>query len=60
MTKILLTVEDGKIRACANGEVAIYFEHMDNLNGLEKVEASEITNEEMDSLLKGKEPDVIL
>jgi len=58
--KVLITIEDNKMRVCSNGEVDCYFEHMDNLNGLEKIQASEIANEEFDQLIRGKEPEVIL
>jgi len=54
MVKILLTIEDGKMRACANGEVSIYVEQADTLNGIVGLIASEITNEDFETLLTGK------
>ena len=54
MNKILITIEAGTIRACANGHVEIFIEHMDNLNGLEQIEVSEIPNEDFEALIKGK------
>jgi hypothetical protein len=58
--KVLITIENNKMRACSNGEIEIYVEHMDALNGIEQIAASEITNEDFNQLLKGKGPDVIL
>ena len=48
------------MRVCSNGECQVFVEHMDNLNGLEKVEASEITCEEFDAIIKGKNQGVDL
>jgi hypothetical protein len=42
------------MRACANGEVSIYVEQAATLNGIEQLKASEITNEDFESLLTGK------
>ena len=58
MSKILITIEGGKIRVCANGEVAVYVEHMDGLNGVEQIEVSEIPCADFDALLKGKRVDL--
>jgi hypothetical protein len=52
--KLLLTIEGGVLRACSNGSIEVYIEHMDGLNGVEQVQAHEITNEEMDALLAGR------
>lgn len=60
MMKLLITIEDNKMRVCSNGECQVFVEHMDNLNGLEKVEASEITCEEFDAIIKGKNQGVDL
>jgi hypothetical protein len=57
--KILITIELGKLRACANGEIECYIEHMDNLNGIEKIQVNEITNEDFDALVRGKEQVVL-
>jgi hypothetical protein len=54
MIKILISIEDGTMRACANGEVSIYVEQAATLNGIEQLKASEITNEDFESLLTGK------
>ena len=58
--KLLITIEGGKLRVCANGNAQVFVEHMDNLNGVEQIEVSEITIAEFDALLRGKEPEVIL
>ena len=54
MVKILLTIEDGKIRVCANGNAQVFVEHMDGLNGVEQIAVSEIPCADFDQLLKGK------
>ena len=51
--KILITIESGKIRACANGNAQVYFEDMNNLNGIEQIQVSEIPCADFDSLLTG-------
>ena len=53
--RILITIEDGKIRVCANGEVQVFVEHMDGLNGVEQIAVSEIPCADFDALLKEKQ-----
>ena len=55
MIKLLITIEDGKIRVCANGNPQVFIEHMDGLNGVEQIEVSEIPCADFDQLLRGKE-----
>ena len=55
MVKILLTIEDGKIRVCANGNAQVFVEHMDGLNGVEQIAVSEIPCADFDQLLRGKD-----
>ena len=55
MIKLLITIEDGKIRVCANGNAQVFVEHMDGLNGVEQIEVSEIPCADFDALLKGKQ-----
>lgn len=54
MLKILISIEDGTMRACANGEVSIYVEQAATLNGIEQLKASEITNANFEWLLTSK------
>ena len=53
--KVLITIEDNKMRVCSNGEIQVFVEHMDGLNGVEQIEVSEIPCEDFDQLLKGKQ-----
>jgi len=54
-TRILISIESGKIRACANGNAQVYIEDMNNLNGIEQIQVSEIPNADFDALLAGRE-----
>ena len=53
--KVLITIEDNKMRVCSNGEIQVFVEHMDGLNGVEQIEVSEIPCADFDQLLRGKE-----
>ena len=53
--KVLITIEDNKMRVCSNGEIQVFFENMHGLNGVEKIEVSEIPCADFDALLKGKQ-----
>ena len=55
MVKILLTIEAGRIRACANGSVEIFVEDTNGLDGIQQIEVSEVPCSDFDSLLKGKQ-----
>jgi hypothetical protein len=52
--KVLITIEDNKMRVCSNGEIQVFVEHMDGLNGIETVEASEIPIADFEALIKGR------
>ena len=52
--KVLITIEDNKMRVCSNGEIQVFVEDMDGLNGVEQIGVSEIPCADFDQLLKGK------
>ena len=52
--KILVTIEDGRIRACANGSCEIYVEDMNAIGGIEQIQASEIPDADFNALIAGK------
>jgi hypothetical protein len=55
MVKILITIESGKIRACANGDAQVYVEDMNNLNGIEQIEAQEIPDADFEAIIQGRD-----
>ena len=53
--KILVTIEDGRIRACANGNVQVFVEDMNQIGGIEQIKASEIPDADLTALLNGRD-----
>ena len=54
MVKILLTIEDGRIRACANGSVEIYVEDINTLDDIQQIQVTEIPCADLDAFLAGR------
>ena len=59
--RILITVEGGKIvGVIANGSVEVFFETADTLDGISQIQpVTEIPNEDFDSLLRGKQDEIL-